>query len=123
MTTDVNRLADLIAGGTRVRVGDVEGVLDGFTSRYMYLVVDGERVEVAAADVVELEPVDEARVAAHWAARAEADALVLAERATRRARADLASMGAADFASVIGDPAVSDRILQVAAAITTKREA
>ena len=70
---DATRLADLIAGRCRVRVGAVEGVLDGFTSQVMWLLVDGQRVEVPRRDVVELEPLDQVAVDAHWAAVAEAD--------------------------------------------------
>lgn len=94
MSQDAERLADLIAGRCRVRVGGIEGVLDGFTSKVMWLLVDGQRVEVPAGEVEELEPLNEAAVAAHWAAIAESDAAKTRERAKARAAEALQGLDA-----------------------------
>jgi len=109
---DAARLADLIAGKARVRAGGVEGVLDGFTSRVLWLVVDGVRTEVpdTDSDFAELEPLDEQRVAAHWAAVEAENRRVEIERAGRRVKADLLAIDAAAFDAVVRDPAVAARI-------------
>lgn len=104
MTT--SRLADLIAGKCRVRVGGVEGVLDGFTSDVMWLLVEGERVEVPAGEVSELEPLDAVKVAAHWAAIAESDQVKASARAKAHAMALLAELTEPDRAEVLGDAAL-----------------
>ena len=112
--TDVNRLADLIAGRCHVRAGAGEGVLVGFAQGSMLaLEVDGQRVEVPWGDVVELEALDPVRVAAHWAAMAELDRVKAAELARGRVRTDLLVLDDAQLAAVVRDPDVAARLRTV----------
>jgi len=100
---DVDRLADLIRAQTRVRVGSVEGVLDGFTVRTAWLVVDGERVEVPIGVVEELEPLDEAKAQAVRTQQADQDRQVVLARLKARAADALVGLDAPALRDVLRD--------------------
>jgi len=116
--TDVARLADLIAGQCRVRVGDHEGIITGFgTSTFIRL----DEREIPWGEVVELEQPDEATVAAHWEAIAAADRRKLAELRAGRVREDLLAMDPDQLAAVVADPEVAARLRAVPPQGTTRR--